>query len=92
MVRGDAWAEVGAMGLALLAWAAPKRWAVAGPRASLIRARAEQACPKELDIAFSMDQRGAMAYSLCELASSKSRAPTWPTCFFAEQSKNQLEV
>ena len=72
------------MSLLLLAWVAPKLRFVVGSRASLIPTWAEQAYPRELGIAFSMDQRGAMACFLCELASSKSRAPDWPTCFFAE--------
>ena len=132
------------MGLSLEAWAAPKRWAVAGPKAcvipawaeacskdqavskdlaeassmvqaeassmaqavskdlavassmaqaacskdlgvaiSMVRAWAQQACPKELSVASSMVLQGAMACSLSKLASSKNRAPSWPTCFSA---------
>ena len=44
--------------------------------ASIIPAWAQHACPRELDVAFSLDQRGAMACVMSELASSKNRAPT----------------
>ena len=118
------------MGLSLEAWAAPKRWAVAGPKAcvipawaacskdqavassmvqaacskdlavasskaqaacskdlavatSMVHARAQQACPKELSVPSSMVLQGAMACSMSKLASSKNRAPSWPTCFSA---------
>ena len=144
MVEAEVYAAGSPMGLSLEAWAAPKRWAVAGPKAcvipawaeacskdqavskdlaeassmvqaeassmaqavskdlavassmaqaacskdlgvaiSMVRAWAQQACPKELSVASSMVLQGAMACSLSKLASSKNRAPSWPTCFSA---------
>lgn len=65
----------------LSAWPAPKRWAVAGPKAFMTHAWALLACPKELWTAFSMVLRGAVACSMSILASSKNRAHSWPTCF-----------
>ena len=84
MVEAEVYAAGSPMALSILAWAVPKRLAVAGPRASLITAWAEQTYPNELAIAFSMDQRGAMAYTMCELDSSKNRALARPTCLFGE--------
>ena len=54
-----------------------------GVATSMVRAWAQQACPKELSVASSMVLQGAMACSLSKLASSKNRAPSWPTCFSA---------
>ena len=60
------------MGLSLEAWASPKRWAVAGPKASLIPAwAAEQACSKDRAVASSMVQ--AVSKDLA-VASSKAQA------------------
>ena len=84
MVKTEVYAAGSPMGLSLFAKDVPKRLAVAGPRSSLITAWAEQIYPNELAVAFSMDQRGAMAYSICELDSSKNRAPERPTCLFGE--------
>ena len=64
------------MGLSPLSWANPKYYDVADLTASIIPAQAQHACPRELDVAFSLDQRGAMACVMSELASSKNRAPT----------------
>ena len=64
------------MGLSPLSWANPKYYDVADLTASIIPAWAQHACPRELDVAFSLDQRGAMACVMSELASSKNRAPT----------------
>ena len=65
MVEAEVYAAGSPMGLSLLALAIPKRLTVAGPKASLIPAWAEQTYPKELDVAFSMDQRGVMTFSMC---------------------------
>ena len=51
-------------GLLLWAWAAPKRWAVAGPKASLIPAwAAEEACSKDPAVASSMARADEQACS-----------------------------
>ena len=90
------WAVAGPKACVIPAWAAcSKDQAVASSMVqaacskdlavatSMVHARAQQACPKELSVPSSMVLQGAMACSMSKLASSKNRAPSWPTCFSA---------